>query len=119
MSKVIHRSLIGHQDLSLGQGKVTQVRGEHTVELQQIELSFTFRSVDEIKALNFELYNHVNLNVGGPLVKYYFDYTSMEVPDDDLVIRPDTIAASKPGRYIRIFDADNPVVEHDDLINVT
>ena len=110
MATEIVRSLIGHQDFALGQGKITQVRGPHTISLQTIELEFIFRTVEEIKALNYVLYAHVALFEVGPLTIYYFDPASMVVPDDDNILLPNTLLAYQPGRYIKVvyYNTDNP-----------
>ena len=100
MSRIIYRQLIGHEDLSLGQGKIVQERGDRTVSIQQIELEFIFRTVDEIKALDYIRYGHVALYKIGPVFQYYFDWLSMAVPDNITVIKPNSILASLPGRYI-------------------
>lgn len=103
MKRILYRSLIGHEDFALGQGQYTEVRGEHTISLRRIELPFIFRSADEIKALDYTIYVHLGLHQTGPVIEYYFDPDSMAIPDDDLVIKPNAIALSQPGRYIKVL----------------
>lgn len=106
MSRIIYRQLIGHEDFSLGQGKISQERGDRTVNIRQIELEFIFRTVAEIKEIDYSRYAHVALHTVGPVIQYYFDGTSMATPDDILIIKPDLLLVSQAGRYIRfgIYD---------------
>lgn len=103
MERILYRSLIGHEDFNLGQGKVVEVRGEHTITLRRIELPFIFRTVEEIEELNYELYAHIGLHQIGAVIEYYFDPDSLAVPDDNLVIKPNTIYITEPGRYIKVI----------------
>jgi hypothetical protein len=49
--RILKRNLIAIQDLDLGGGTTTQIRGDTTFILDQIELAFIFRTADEIRAL--------------------------------------------------------------------
>jgi hypothetical protein len=102
MARTLFRSLIGHEDLALGFGKVEQERGPNVVNMQRIEATFIFEDVGEIKALNYNLYPHVGLHQIGAVIEYYYDPTSMAVPDDVLVLLPNTIYITNPGRYIKV-----------------
>jgi len=106
MSRVIHRQLIGHEDLSLGQGSINQARGVSVVPVRQIELEFIFRTIAEIKALDYLLYAHVGLYAIGPVVQYYFDSSSVALNDDDLVLKPDRLLSSQSGRYLKVLLSD-------------
>lgn len=101
--RVLYRSLIGHEDFALGQGKFAETRGEDNIILRRIELPFIFRSAEEIRELDYTIYVHIGLHQTGAVIEYYFDPDSMAVPDDDLVIKPNVIAASQPGRYIKVL----------------
>jgi len=102
MARILYRSLIGHEDLDLGFGKVTQERGPNIVDMQRIQAIFIFETVDVIKALVYTKYPHVGLHQIGAVIEYYFDPNSMAVPDDVLILLPNAIHISKPGRYIRV-----------------
>ena len=111
MTKVLTRQLIGHEDLALGYGKVTQLRGGQSINLQQVELPFIFRSVDEIKALNYAKYEHVSLYTVGRLIAYYFDSVSYAIADDDNVLLPDSILITQAGRYIKAVYSEIAVLD--------
>jgi len=102
MARILYRSLIGHEDLDLGFGKVEQTRGPNVVNMQRIQAIFIFETVDVIKALDYTKYPHVGLHQIGAMIEYYFDPDSMLVPDNVLVLLPNSIHVSKPGRYIRV-----------------
>lgn len=118
MAKIIERSLIGHEDFALGQGKISQTRGPNTILIQQIENEFIFRTVEEIKALNYVLYPHVGLYADAPLIHYFFHTTSMLTPDDDNVLIPNTLQLYQPGRYIKVisYNTYNPQQVFDTFI---
>jgi len=109
MARTIYRSLIGHEDFSLGTGKITQKRGDKHVVIQQVELPFIFRTVDEIKALDYLRYVHIGLHITGAVIEYYFDPNSYAVNDDDLVIKPTNIQTTQAGRYIKVLPSDAEV----------
>jgi len=103
MTRILYRSLIGHEDLDLGFGKVTQERGPNIVDMQRIQAIFIFETVDVIKALVYTKYPHVGLHQIGAVIEYYFDPSSMAIPDNDFVLLPNSIHISKPGRYIKVL----------------
>lgn len=105
MSRVIHRQLIGHEDIARGHGKVTQKRGPETLEFQQIEIEWIFRTNDEIRALDYNRYTHVAIHPipEGGVIQYYYDPYSHAVDDDWNVIKPNSVAATQGGRYIRLI----------------
>lgn len=105
MSRILHRQLIGHEDFALGHGKVTQQRGPETLEFQQIELEFIFRTPDEIKTLDYNRYTHVAIHTipEGPVIQYYYDPFSHLIPDDFEVIKPNSVQLTQGGRYIRVI----------------
>jgi len=101
--RILYRSLIGHEDFALGPGKLPQERGEHSIVLQKIELPFIFRTVDEIKELDYTKYMHIGLHIEyGAVIEYYYDPTSTAVADDNLIIKPNSIHVTLPGRYIKV-----------------
>ena len=106
MSRIIHRQLIGHEDFAKGYGKVTQKRGPETLQFQQVEIEWIFRTVEEIKALDYNVYTHVAIHniPEGPVTQYYYDPFSHLVPDDYNVIKPNSVALTQGGRYIRVID---------------
>jgi hypothetical protein len=104
MSRIIHRQLIGHEDFALGHGEVTQKRGPETLQFQQVEIEWIFRTVDEIKALDYNVYTHVAIHniPEGPVTQYYYSPDSHAVPDDYNIIKPNSVALTQGGRYIRV-----------------
>ncbi len=106
MSRTIFRQLIGHEDFSLGQGKINQERGDRTISIRQIELEFIFRTIVEIRELNYLLYAHIALHVVGAVVQYYFDATSVAVDDGNLVLKPNTLLSTQQGRYLKVLPSD-------------
>jgi hypothetical protein len=102
MSRTLFRSLIGHEDFLLGPGKVSQERGPNVVNMRSIEAIFIFRDVSEIKEIDFNKYAHVGLHQIGAVIEYYYDPTSTAVPDDVLVLLPNIIHITAPGRYIKV-----------------
>ena len=119
MVKKYTRNLIGHQDLALGPGTVTQVRGGIDTEIGQMELMFIFRTAAEIKALDPYRFDRVALYSAGPLKELYWDATATDTPDDVTVIKPNSILVEDPGRWLRT--ATTNVVHNDtvDRNNVT
>ena len=105
MTRVIHRQLIGHEDFAKGHGKVSQKRGPETLSFQQVEIEWIFRTVDEIKALDYNVYTHVAIHhiPEGPVTQYYYDPFSHAVPDDYNIIKPNSVAPTQGGRYIRVI----------------
>ena len=105
MSRILHRQLIGHEDFALGHGKVIQQRGPETLQFQQIELEFIFRTPDEIKAIDFNRYTHVAIHTipEGAVDQYYYDPFSHLIPDDFEVIKPNSVQLTQGGRYIRVI----------------
>lgn len=105
MSRIIYRQLIGHEDLALGFGKVSQLRGDQELQFRQIQLEFIFSTVEEIKTLDYNRYTHVALHniPEGPVTQYYYDPYSFLTPDDYNVIKPNSIQLTQTGRYIRVI----------------
>lgn len=102
MSRIIYRQLICREDFALGQGTVVQERGQKQLTMSQMEVIFIFRTVNEIKALDYLKYNYIGLYQVGPAIEYYFHPTSTAIPDDVNVIKPDSLLTSQPGRYIKV-----------------
>lgn len=100
--RTINRSLIVHNDLALGYGMVQQTRGfDNTTNEQKIELSWIFRTLDEIRYLDITKYTRVSLHTeGGPTVDYLFDSTSTASDDADDVLAP--VPFISAGRWIKI-----------------
>jgi len=106
MSRILKRQLIGHEDLALGFGKVSQTRGDQTLEFRQIQLEFIFETTDEIREIDYNRYLHVALHHDaphGPVSQYYWDPYSLVVDDDYNVIRPNRVVPTQAGRYIRVI----------------
>jgi len=97
--RTINRSLIVHNDFALGYGPVIQTRGSNTAAEQKVELDFIFRTVDEIRVLDFVRYTRVSLHTLGPVINYYFDITSAAVDDGDTVLAPLPVVSL--GRWIK------------------
>ena len=101
MSRIIYRQLIGLEDFAVGSTVVSQNRGDRLIDIRQVELQFIFRTVNEIKALDYAKFVHIGLHQTGPVIEYYFDPLSFAVPDNDLVIKPAALLAGQPGRYVK------------------
>ena len=114
MVKKYTRNLIGHQDLALGPGTVTQVRGGIDTEVGQMELMFIFRTAAEIKALDPYRFDRVALYSVGPLKELYWDATATDTPDDVTVIKPNSILVEDPGRWLRTATTN---VIHNDTVD--
>lgn len=111
MSRVIYRALIGREDFAIGQGVVTQRRGDSSVNISQMELMFIFRTVAEIRALDYSKYVYVGLYNNGPIVNYYFDPDSLATDDGDATLKPDSLLTSQAGRYIKFVTTEEAVEE--------
>jgi hypothetical protein len=99
--RTINRSLIIHKDFALGFGQVQQDRAYGTITLEQkIELVWIFRTLDEIRYLDWSLYTRVSLHTEGPLVEYYFDSTSTASDDADDVLAPLPVITT--GRWLKV-----------------
>ena len=85
--RTINRSLIVHNDFALGFGIIQQTRDSAvTTSEQKIELNWIFRTLDEIRNLDFVKYTRVSLHTVGPVVEYHFDTTSTASDDADEVL---------------------------------
>ena len=100
--RTINRSLIIHNDFALGFGQVQQTRGfDNTTLEQKIELTWIFRTLDEIRYLDWLLYTRVSLHTEGPLTEYYFDSTSTASDDADEVLAPIPVIGT--GRWLKVL----------------
>ena len=99
--RTINRSLIIHNDFALGYGTVQQNRGFDNITVEQkIELNWIFRTLDEIRMLDWSKYTRVSLHTEGPLVEYYFDGASTAADDADDVLAP--IPTISTGRWLKV-----------------
>ena len=117
--RTINRSLIIHKDFALGFGQVQQDRAFGTVTIEQkIELTWIFRTLDEIRYLDHTLYTRVSLHTEGPLVEYYFDYTSTASDDADEVLAPIPIITE--GRWLKVLarSASYDTTSLNDITNI-
>lgn len=103
VQRTINRSLIIHKDFALGIGTVSQERGLNTANEQKVELVWIFRTLDEIRYLDHDLYTRVALHTVGPLVEYYFDAASAAADDADEVLAP--IPVVSLGRWLKVGPA--------------
>lgn len=101
--QLIFKQLAVHRDLAIGVGTVAQQRGPLITQEQQIELTFIFRSLSEIRALDICRYTRVQLHQPGCNLEYWFDDEHTEPDDGFNVLKPDTIPAIDPGRW-RLVD---------------
>ncbi len=101
--RTINRSLIIHNDFAMGIGTVAQERGTNTSIEQKVELTWIFRTLDEIRSLDHSKYTRVSLHTPGPLAEYYFDITSAASDDADEVLAP--IPAVSLGRWLKVGPA--------------
>jgi len=101
--RTLNRSLIIHKDLALGPGTAVQVRGTNTSTEQKIELTFIFRTIDEIRNLDFALYTRVYLHTLGPPVEYYFNSASAVADNAKEILAP--VPAVALGRWLKIGPA--------------
>jgi hypothetical protein len=115
--RTINRSLIIHKDFALGFGQVQQDRAYGTITLEQkIELVWIFRTLDEIRYLDWSLYTRVSLHTEGPLVEYYFDSTSTASDDADDVLAPLPVITT--GRWLKV-NPHAPNYATVDLVDIT
>ena len=99
--RILKRNLIAHEDLALGQGTTTQTRGDSVLLMQQIELPFIFRTLDEIRYCDWSRYTRLALHVDdGPLVYYVFDDVDVSADNGDTIIAP--LPAISVGRWIKV-----------------
>ena len=100
--RVMTNARIVHKDLAIGHGVVKQNRGHGVIEEQSIEVMFIFRTLDEIKRLDTNIYTHIGLHRAAGVSEYYYEPFS-EIPDDDSkVIKPYVV--TRAGRWIRVYD---------------
>ena len=83
MSQTIQKQLIGHEDLLIGSGVATQQRGQSSVNVRRLELTFILRTKTEIRDLDTSLYTRVALHQSGAVQEYWFDATSNATDNDD------------------------------------
>jgi len=100
--KTISKVPVVHEDIAIGVGKVNQQRGADTVEVRQVELSWIFRTSDEIRGLDIVKYSRVQLHQQGAAAEYWYDATSIAVDDGSTVLKPDAIGTSSTGRWILV-----------------
>jgi len=98
--KTIQKQLAGHQDLLIGSGTVSQIRGESSQQIRRIELAFIFRTLDEIRDLDTTLYTRAQLHQQGANIEYWYDATSNASDDSDLVLLPTSAPAL--GRWRKV-----------------
>lgn len=99
--RILTRNLIVHSDFNIGFGTESQTRGDTEAVEQKVELIWIFRSIDEIRALNYSKYTRVSLHVDNALViEYWFDPASAAVDDGDEVLAP--VPPIALGRWRRI-----------------
>jgi hypothetical protein len=99
--RILKRVLIVHDDLAIGAGTVTQTRGDLTIIGQEIELVFIFRTLDEIRYLDWNRYTRVALHVNnGPLIEYVFDELNVSADNGDTILEPNP--AISVGRWIKV-----------------
>lgn len=100
MANTIQKQLAGHEDLLLGSGTVSQIRGDASQQIRRIEAAWIFRSNTEIRNLDTTRYTRVQLHTAGPTKEFWFDATSALADNDDTILRP----ASNPalGRWLDV-----------------
>lgn len=98
--KQINKSLATHQDLAIGVGDVIQQRANQSLTVRQIELTWIFRSVAEIRDLDINKYTRVQLHQPGETIEYWYDANSV-VPDDGTnSLQP--VSLPPTGRWIKV-----------------
>ena len=100
ITRVVHSNRIVHNDLELGPGTVIQRRGKRDGEERQLELTWIFRELSELKHLDTTRYTRVKLHQEGACKEYWFDERSEAKADDDKVIQP--YAVTRLGRWILV-----------------
>ena len=115
--RILKRNLVTIQDLALGAGTISQLRGDTTFILDQIELAFIFRTADEIRACDYTLFTRVHLHVADnlPTVEYFFDDTDVSADNGDTVLAP--TPAISVGRWLKV--PNPPVATTTELEDVT
>ena len=117
--RTINRSLIIQRDLALGTGQVLQDRGSSSTVEQKIELVFIFRTLDEIRYLDWSLYTRIALHTAGQLVEYIFDITSSASDDADDVLAPLPVVTL--GRWLKVSNSftTTELADIADLVNTS
>ena len=98
--KTISKVPVVHEDIAIGAGKVIQQRGIDSVEVRQVELSWIFRTADEIRSLNIALYTRVQLHKAGASDEFWYDAASIATDNGTTVLKPDAIDVSLAGRWL-------------------
>ena len=98
MTSTIQKQLAAHEDLLLGSGTTSQIRGESSEVVRRIELSFILRTNQEIRDLDVTRYTRVQLHQQGATKEFWYDATSSLVDDDDDILEPTSSPAT--GRWL-------------------
>jgi hypothetical protein len=86
--RVISKVLVGHEDLLLGQGSVSQTRQGLATDITAVDVSFIFTTLIEVKRLDTTKYKHITLDNGVRQLLYRYDSTSTDTADDYKYIAP-------------------------------
>jgi len=100
MAKTISKVPVVHEDIAIGAGIVSQTRNNESVSVRQIELSWVFRTIAEIRGLDITKYTRVSLHKSLAATEYWYDASSTEDDDSLDVLKPDSIDAGSPGRWV-------------------
>jgi len=109
MVSTVTKVLATQEDLAIGHGPIVQTRQGNTVSVKQIELSFIFRTVAEIRALDVTKYTRVQLHQAGPALEYWYDSTSTAIDDGVLVLLPNSLPVT--GRWIAVVEKAISITE--------
>jgi len=99
--RLIQKQLVVHNDLAIGAGTIQQQRGPLISDEQQIELTFIFRSIAEIRSLDICRYTRVQLHQQGCNLEYWYNEDSTEDDDGLNILKPNTVPAEDNGRWQR------------------
>ena len=100
IARTITSNRIVHNDLALGKGTVAQRRGPNNTQEQQIEITWIFRSLEEVKRLPTDRYTRIKIHQEGACREYWFDESSDAAADDYQVI--ESLITTTVGRWVLV-----------------
>lgn len=96
-ARKITKVLAAKQDLLLGAGVISQLRGTESVDVDKINLPFVFTTIAGIKQADPAMHQLVQYSANGSSIEYYYSSTSTATADDIDVLLP----ISGVGRWLR------------------
>lgn len=97
MTKQIKKVPAGLEDLALGRGKVSQLRGETSLPISQVDALWLLDSAAQIRELDTQKVTKVYREVDGVFDLYTYNSALAETDDGEWVLQP----ATGVGRWIK------------------